>query len=305
LAGCGDATTPDDLNHRGGPHAGYREHRDGPEPSANPSATAAVAAPADEGPIDWRTFVDQDLPPGAGVAPGLVYPGVTLVGGSPPPDVTSLVLSFVLARAARLPWLGWDTKPGRTVYLNTATAAPRLRWRVRKMLGGLPHPPGPQTVFFLSDRSCKLDTDAGRARVERALAGTQADLLVVDTGNRAAATGTRGLVAALDAILAPRPELCAIVTTGAESAILEDASERVVRLWSQGSGYWDLAVSRPGAADPLETVALRRSPDTLWFKRVASGRIVPDAAATPHPAPSTDGTPSRETFHHGNTAPRH
>ncbi len=98
----------------------------------------------------------------------LIIPeGFTLMGTWPKVGKSHLAMQLALNRAVGEPWLGFPTKPGRTLYVNCEIVHPMFQERFKDLLGEREKPPRetgfPATVHGMD---AYINTPEGRKLTE-------------------------------------------------------------------------------------------------------------------------------------------
>jgi hypothetical protein len=168
-------------------------------------ANAATAAPRAIGAHALMTAVYTQRPAivGAGV---VIREGIALLGAHPKRGKTALMLQLVICRALGLPWLGFETTPGVTLYFNAEIPDHALQARLRLMKPegeALPD----EGLAFVTARGLHVDTTDGRQTVRHLIEQARPDLVVFDplarfvSGDENSSRDAGRLVAGLDELV--------------------------------------------------------------------------------------------------------
>lgn len=252
--------------------------------------------PADRlrGPVDVVDFLGMTFPETPDVVSRVVVrPGVTIIRGDPF-DAGALALNLAVARAAEARWLRWATWPGRTLYVDAVNQDRQVLWRVRRMRRSLPRPLPRGALTIEVDRSLKVDTPEGRARLEALLDASGADLVVFDTAIHLRAVSMTAVVAELDRLVQTRG-LAIVIThdlvsglNRAEAHVLCDGADRILRIERNGAaGAFDLELRQARKAAAFDRLPLTYDRETLWFQSFAApSTAAPAGAASSEPPPA-------------------
>jgi hypothetical protein len=176
-----------------------------PEPEPAPEPTRA---PTPE-PVDLTDLMRRDYPDDPGIVAGgiLTRRALAIGGGDPKLGKSSLITNFVLRRAVGAPWLGFQTTAGRTLVVQAEIPEPELQKRLGLMLKDVDEVPPAGAIYFLTDRSIKLDRPEGLARLRQHIERIRPDLLVIDplarfmVGDESGTKDMGILIAALDLLI--------------------------------------------------------------------------------------------------------
>ncbi len=112
---------------------------------------------------------------------GLVYrQTLSVVGGEPKVGKSNLMLNVAIRRACGMPWLGFQTMPGRTLYIQAEIPARLLKSRLALLMreAEVTLPPG--QLMTVSTRQLRLSEVAGRTKLRKWLEATGADWCIID-----------------------------------------------------------------------------------------------------------------------------
>ncbi len=174
------------------------------EPAAPTPERVAVPEPVDLTDLMARRYPDD---PGLCAGGILIRRGLAVVGGAPKLGKSSLVKNLVLRRASGASWLGFPTAKGRTLVVQAEIPEPELQKRLGLMLKDADEVPEPNTIYFLTDRSIKLDRPEGLALLRQHIARVRPDLLVIDplarfmVGDESGTKDMGAFIAALDLLI--------------------------------------------------------------------------------------------------------
>jgi putative DNA primase/helicase len=168
--------------------------------------TERVAVPE---PVDLTDLMARRYPDDPGLCAGgiLIRRGLAVVGGAPKLGKSSLVKNLVLRRATGAAWLGFSTAKGRTLVVQAEIPEPELQKRLGLMLKDADEMPEANTIYFLTDRSIKLDQADGLARLRVHIERVRPDLLVIDplarfmVGDESGTKDMGTFIAALDLLI--------------------------------------------------------------------------------------------------------
>lgn len=133
-------------------------------------------------PVDLTELMLRDYPDNPGICAGgiLIHRGLAVLGGPPKLGKSSIVKNFTLRRSIGAPWLGFATTAGCTLYLQAEIPEPQLQKRLGLMLMDVGTAPAAGTLYFLTDRTMKLDRPEDVARLRAHIERLRPDLLVID-----------------------------------------------------------------------------------------------------------------------------
>lgn len=165
---------------------------------------AGAAAPVEAHALLAATFPSQPEIVGQGVLP---RGAIGVVAGPPKRFKSISMLNLAIARNTRQSWLGFSTTPGPTLYVQAELNPPVLQTRLGSMLPAVALPLPPDTLYFETTRTLRLDDPAGLARLRGMIEAVHPDLVIVDplarfmSGDENSTRDMGRLVAALDTLV--------------------------------------------------------------------------------------------------------
>jgi hypothetical protein len=245
---------------------------------------AAERRTAEPTPVDLTELMARHYPDDPGLCAGgiLIRRGLAVVGGAPKLGKFSLVMNLVLRRGFGAAWLGFPTTAGRTLVVQAEIPEPELQKRIGLMLKDTDQNPEAGAIYFLTDRSIKLDRPEGLVRLQVHIERLRPDLLVIDPlarfmgGDENGTKDMGAFIAALD-VLIQEYDLTVLVVhhtgkpglEGREgghrlrgSSALFAAADSVLMLDRSDAGY-KLGFELRHGKEPNPLYLTRT--DTLWF----------------------------------------
>jgi AAA domain/Domain of unknown function (DUF3854) len=132
-------------------------------------------------PVEFHDLMAQTFADEAHIVAGgiVTHCGLTVVGGAPKLGKSGLVEDLVILRSDGEDFLGFATTPGRSLIFNAEIPEPELQKRLGSKVLDRPAPPKGR-VYFVTDRTLKLDQPEGLARLRQHIEQVCPDLVVID-----------------------------------------------------------------------------------------------------------------------------
>ena len=228
-----------------------------------------------------REYAEPPALVGGGILP---RQALGFIGGPPKVGKSSLALNLALRRTLGLPWLGFETTPGRVLVLQAEIPERELQGRLRLMLQDLGGDPPARRLFLATYRGLKLDRMEGLKACRRLVEALHPDLLILDplarfySGDENSAREVGRLVGALDELIQSLGLAVMVVHHTAKpsmtdpregglrlrgSSALFAAADSVLVLDKTEGGLFKLGFELRHGKEP-EPMLLQRT-DRLWF----------------------------------------